>query len=153
VEGADPVRRGLVPVLAALLATPAFGQGEEAGTLAPGTLAIEFTGVKGRKGTVIAALFDSRAGYDADKQPMRLFRLPASEGNFTVTVGGLPPGRYGIKAFHDRDDSGTITIGPVGLPTEPYAFSNNIRGFGPAPWRKANFAVAPGPNLQRLRLM
>lgn len=147
------MKAGLALVLAGLLAAPAFAQPEEPGTLAPGTLAIEFTGVKGRKGTVIAALFDSKAGYDADKQPVRLFRLPASEGNFTVTVGGLPPGRYGIKAFHDRDDSGTITIGPVGLPTEPYAFSNNIRGFGPAPWKKANFAVAPGPNLQRLKLM
>jgi uncharacterized protein (DUF2141 family) len=151
VEGAGPVKAGLALVLAGLLAAPAFAQPEEAG--APGTLAIEFTGVKGRKGTVIAALFDSKAGYDADKQPVRLFRLPASEGNFTVTVGGLRPGRYGIKAFHDRDENGTITIGPVGLPTEPYAFSNNIRGFGPAPWKKANFAVAPGPNLQRLRLM
>ena len=142
------MRLGPVFVLAALLATPAFGQSEEAGTLA-----IEFTGVKGRKGTVIAALFDNKASYDSDTRPVRLFRLPASEGNFTVTVGGLPPGRYGIKAFHDRDDSGTITIGPVGLPTEPYAFSNNIRGFGPAPWKKANFAVVPGPNLQRLKLM
>jgi uncharacterized protein (DUF2141 family) len=146
------LRRGLILILAALLAAPAFAQ-PPGDSDAAGALAIEFTGVKGRKGTVIAALFDSKAGYDADKKPVRLFRLPASEGNFTVTVGGLPPGRYGIKAFHDRDDSGTITIGPVGLPTEPYAFSNNIRGFGPAPWRKANFAVSPGPNLQRLRLM
>ena len=108
--------------------------------------------MKGGRGTVIAALFDNKAAYDTDSQPVRLFRLPASEGDFTVTVGGLPPGRYGIKAFHDRDDSGRITLGPLGMPSEPYAFSNNVRVLGPTPWRRANFAVVPGPNAQLLKL-
>lgn len=120
---------------------------------ADGSLTIDFRGLKSRRGVVLAALFDSRPAYDANKGPLRTWTLPADSGDFSVTVGGLKPGSYAVKAFHDIDGDGKMKFNPLGMPLEPYAFSNNARGmFGPPAWRAAAFTVAPGANDQAIRL-
>lgn len=44
----------------------------------------------------------------------------------------LAPGTYAIACFHDANNNNKIDRNFAGLPTEVYAFSNNVRGtFGP----------------------
>ena len=58
---------------------------------------------------------------------------------------GLKPGRYAVRAFHDVDGDGKLSVNPFGAPTEPVAFSNNARPMmGPAAWTDAAFEVGPG---------
>lgn len=92
-------------------------------------------------GDVMVAVFDSQAAYDAGR-PMRAVRIDVAGGARAATVD-LPAGDYAIKAFHDVDGDGLMNKNPFGMPTEPYAFSNNAKGnMGPAPWGEARFAVA-----------
>ncbi|RZJ17079.1 MAG: DUF2141 domain-containing protein [Brevundimonas sp.] len=91
-------------------------------------------------GDVLIAVFDSQAAYDAGR-PMRAVRIDVAGGARSATVD-LPTGDYAIKAFHDVDGDGQMNKNPFGMPTEPYAFSNNAKGnMGPAPWGEAQFAV------------
>ncbi|MCH9852515.1 MAG: DUF2141 domain-containing protein [Alphaproteobacteria bacterium] len=54
----------------------------------------------------------------------------------------LPDGIYAISAFHDLNDDGELNRNLVGLPTEPYGFSNDARGtFGPAKFADAQFTI------------
>ena len=47
---------------------------------------------------------------------------------------------------------GEMNLNPFGIPSEPYAFSNNAVGnMGPASWERARFAVS-GPVAQTIRL-
>ncbi|MEO0732339.1 MAG: DUF2141 domain-containing protein, partial [Bacteroidota bacterium] len=48
-----------------------------------------------------------------------------------------------IMAFHDEDGNGELDRnGLFGLPSEPYAFSNDPSTlFGPPAWRKCLFSV------------
>ena len=47
---------------------------------------------------------------------------------------------------------GQMNRNPFGMPTEPYAFSNNAVGnMGPADWDRARFAVS-GPTAQTITL-
>lgn len=118
-----------------------------------GTLTLDFQGLKVHRGVVLGALFDSRGTYDANKGAMRELKLSAADGDVSVTIAGLKPGWYAVKTFQDIDANGAMRFNPVGMPLEPYAFSNNARGlFGPASWRAAAFEVRPGPNHQVLRL-
>ncbi len=56
-------------------------------------------------------------------------------------------------AFHDVDSDGRLDTLPIGLPTEPYGFSNNARGtFGPPAWRQATFGLTTGGARQVIRL-
>lgn len=132
---------------ALVLAGPAAARDED------GSLTVAFAGVTMRDGMVLLALFDGKAAYDANAGPVRTLNLPAAEGNFSVTLAGLPPGPYAVKAFHDRDGDGKMKFNPLGMPLEPYGFSNNARApFGPPSWKRAAFTVAPGPNSQSIRL-
>lgn len=149
-------RRGAIVFGTALLLAAtgtAIAQEEARVVFADGSLTVAFQGVSKREGVVLCAVFDSKAAYDANEGPVRTILLPAAEGNFSATFGGLPPGRYAVKSFHDRDANGKMRFNPLGMPLEPYGFSNNARApFGPPSWRAASFEVKPGANSQAIRL-
>ena len=67
----------------------------------------------------------------------------AVEGDsVTVTFEGLEPGEYAVRLYHDLNDDGEMNTNPFGMPTEPYAFSNDAKGrFGPASWDAAKFTL------------
>ncbi|HYF23137.1 MAG TPA: DUF2141 domain-containing protein [Caulobacteraceae bacterium] len=94
-------------------------------------------------GAVMAALYDSEAGYGARK-PVRAVRVDADSGRVVARFEGLPPGTYALQAFHDLNGDGRMNTNVVGFPTEPFAFSNNAqpRG-GPASWSAAAFQLGP----------
>lgn len=65
----------------------------------------------------------------------------------------LPPGVYAVMAFEDRNDNGRLDTLPIGLPVEPYGFSNNSRGmFGPPRWATAHFRLSEPGLRQEIRL-
>lgn len=92
-------------------------------------------------GTVQVAIFDSEAAYEGN-QPVRAVQLDVATGEHQVVIDGLAPGTYGIKSFHDVNGNGKMDANPFGMPTEPYAFSNNAVGnMGPAKWDRAQFEI------------
>lgn len=91
-------------------------------------------------GAVMFGLYDAST-YDGG-QPIRGARLDVAAGQRTATFEGLAPGDYAIRAFHDVNGDGQMNRNPFGMPTEPYAFSNNAVGnMGPATWDRARFTV------------
>ena len=124
-----------------LTAAPAFAQS------ADNKVVLTFeTGV--RTGMVMIALYDTAAAFNGEGQNADANRavartaIPAS-GRVVATFDGLPAGDYAVKAFHDVNGDGEMNTNPFGMPTEPYAFSNNAVGnMGPARWDRAHFAVS-----------
>ena len=104
------------------------------------------------KGTVMAALFDSEAGYKG-RLPVDAARVEVKGPTTVVTFKGLKPGRYAVQSFQDLDDDGALGRNPFGMPTEPYGFSNNAEPhMGPAEWAKAAFEAPAGGASQRIVL-
>jgi len=100
-------------------------------------------------GAVMVALYDSEAAWSGGSAVRRV-RLDVTTGQRTVTFDDLPAGDYGMKAFHDVNGDGVMNTNPFGMPTEPYAFSNNAVGnMGPARWERARFSV-PGTTAQTI---
>jgi uncharacterized protein (DUF2141 family) len=53
-----------------------------------------------------------------------------------------PPGRYAIRLFHDRDGNGQLGTNMMGIPNEPFGFSNDAPvQFGPPSFDAAAFEV------------
>lgn len=105
------------------------------------------------KGALVVALFDSEAAWRARKDPVRQAILPVGRTTVQATFEGLPPGRYALMAYHDRNGDGRLNTLPIGLPVEPYGFSNGARGtFGPPTWRAAAFEAPATGATQSLRL-
>lgn len=123
-----------IAAAAFLLATPALAQSPDSSVV----LTFE-TGV--RTGSVMVALYDSEAAYEGGPAVARM-AVPAS-GRVVARFENLPAGDYAMKAFHDVDGDGEMDANPFGMPTEPYAFSNNAVGnMGPARWDSARFVVS-----------
>jgi len=121
--------------LTAALAVVAFAS---AATAEPVTFQFE-TGQ--RTGVIMLAIYDSAQTYGGGR-PVVAEALPVTAGVSEITLD-LPVGDYGMKAFHDVDGDGRMNTNPFGMPTEPYAFSNNAVGnMGPASWDRARFSVS-----------
>lgn len=129
------LRLPLAAAVLGLAALPSPGAAQEADV----TLTFQ-TGP--RTGAVMVALYDSEAAWSGGA-PVAQMRIDAASGAPTAVFRGLPAGTYGAKAFHDVDGDGEMDMNPFGVPTEPFAFSNNAAGnMGPASWEDASFPVA-----------
>ncbi len=99
-----------------------------------------------RTGMVMIALYDSAASFNgsgAGDRAVARTAISASSGRVVAAFDNLPAGDYAVKAFHDVNGDGEMNTNPFGMPTEPYAFSNNAVGnMGPARWDRAHFAVS-----------
>ena len=138
------MRRLLTVVAAAVLA---------AGPAAASDLTLRVQGLKSPEGRVVVALFDSEAAFKDKKQPVRTADLPAHAPAVDVAWTDLAPGRYAAVAYHDRDGDGRLDTLPIGLPTEPFAVSNDAPArFGPPRWQAAAFEVVAGANTHSARL-
>lgn len=112
--------------------------------LAPVAAAADLTvtveGIAQTQGTIMLGLFDE-ATYDGDGA-VNGANLKVEADRVTVTFEGLEPGEYAVRLYHDLNDDGEMNTNPFGMPTEPYAFSNDARGrFGPAKWDDAKFTL------------
>lgn len=114
-----------------------------AGAAQAGDLAIRVDDVKLPEGRVMAALFDSATGFL--KRSVKVGDAAAdSGGTVTVVIKDVPAGDYALALYHDLNGNGRMDRNVIGIPIEPYAFSNNVLGtMGPPSFEQARFAVPP----------
>ncbi|UAK26699.1 DUF2141 domain-containing protein [Sphingomonas nostoxanthinifaciens] len=63
---------------------------------------------------------------------------PAQRGSVSVTLHGIPAGRYAVQAFQDANANGDLDRGMFGIPKEGIGFSNDAMN----KLKKPTFAVA-----------
>lgn len=133
--------------LAALVvAVPAMGRSQT-----PAALSLSFD-VDRREGAVLIALYSSEAAYAARGGGLTQ-AVAVGAGAVRLDFTGLAPGRYAAMAYQDLNGDGMLNTNPLGMPTEPFGFSNGAQPrMGPAPWSEAVFEVAPGPNVHTIAL-
>ncbi len=109
-------------------------------------LTLTVTSIENHTGTLMVAVFDSAEAWSGGS-PVAGARIDVSSETATAAIGTLPAGRYAIRMYHDVNGNGEMDTNLMGIPSEPFAFSNNAQGrFGPASWEDSVFEVA-GQNL------
>ena len=74
-------------------------------------------------------------------------------GTTTVTVRGLPPGRYAVQAYLDENDNMKVDRALFGIPKEGVGFSNDVKVMFSAPkFADAVFAFTGAPQTIRFKL-
>ena len=118
----------------------------------PAAVHLRFGGLEGG-GRVIVALFADEPRWRSTHGALRSADPAVVSGVAEVLFEGLPPGRYAVMAYQDRNMNGRLDT-LLGLPREPYGFSNDARGlFGPPGWADAVFTAASGQQtVQAVRL-
>jgi len=107
-------------------------------------LTVKINGARNANGSVVAAIYGSKASFAKEGQQYAAFRTRATTGPVSVTFHDLPAGDYAVTAFHDENNDGKLDRDATGIPTEGYGVSNDARELlSPPYWDKASFAVGP----------
>ncbi|MCK6616175.1 MAG: DUF2141 domain-containing protein [Cyclobacteriaceae bacterium] len=108
--------------------------------LAQCTVEVRIANIKVIEGTVRMALYNNSADF---MKKHKAVREVAVEGtSVTVIFENLEPGEYAISCYHDVNNNNKLDSNFMGIPREPYGFSNNARGtFGPPSFEDARIAV------------
>ena len=114
-------------------------------TTSPALLTIRVENVSTDGGYVQVALYD-RASYEGhDRSPVVETTVEAKSPETIVTLPNVRPGEYAVKMFQDVKRSGSFVTSALGLPEEPYGFSNDARPFLDQPkFDVTKFDISPG---------
>lgn len=105
-----------------------------------GSVEVIVENVSPLKGTLRAALYDSKEKFM--KKHVQVSEVKVTSLNMRLTFNDLPSGEYAFSIFHDINDNGELDTNLLGIPKEPWGFSNNARGtFGPPDFEAASFRV------------
>ena len=103
-----------------LLATAVFGLATAAEAA---TLVIRATGVQSSDGTLYVGICDR--SFEEATCPYR-DRAKARAGTVEFRVPNVKPGSYAVAVFHDLNGNTKLDRNFIGLPSEPYGFSNDV---------------------------
>ena len=102
-----------------------------------GELVINIEGVEKTQGSLYVALYVSERKFLEDgANPYGKIIPVSSKTIYSVTFSDLPVGQYAVAVYHDLNNNGKLDKNMLGVPTEPYAFSNNPN----VKWRSPSFA-------------
>lgn len=97
-------------------------------------------GIKKDNGTILVAIYNSKTTFNNIREVFREGRIKVEGNKAGYCFKDLPAGDYAISIFHDVNDNQALDKNNLGIPIEPYGFSNNAEAtFGPPSFKKAEF--------------
>jgi uncharacterized protein (DUF2141 family) len=113
-------------------------------------LEVAVTGLNSTSGRVICRLFTPQSGFPTTGA-LKTVTASIAAGQNSCRFAGIADGTYAVAIAHDANSNGELDRNFIGLPTEGFAFSRNVRpSFGPPSFDSA--AVRIGPEGTRLSL-
>ena len=105
-------------------------------------LVVHVTGLGSSKAPVRIAVYNSEKTWLQLPSARYITILDIESGQVDWTIEDVAAGEYAVAAFQDRNGDGELDRNFLGMPKEPYGFSNDARGiFGPASWTDAKVRV------------
>jgi uncharacterized protein (DUF2141 family) len=104
-------------------------------------------------GVLRLGLYDAALYPDDNSKPIASADVPAIGGETIVTLHGVAPGIYAIEAFQDVNANNKMDTTWMGLPLEPFGFSQDARPFLSKPsFDDVKFTLTAGENSQIIHL-
>jgi uncharacterized protein (DUF2141 family) len=119
------------------------------------TLAFAVEGVKGAKGQLVIAVYDSKVAWLDLSRAVKVLKLKATPGTMWAVLEGLPTGPCAVAVFHDENGNGKLDMGwfPLPGPTEGTGASNGATGkLGPPSFDDARIDCRAGETVVRVKL-
>jgi uncharacterized protein (DUF2141 family) len=121
----------ILGIVAVLLTTPALAD----------EVTVQVGNIKSTQGDLLVAVYDKEESYNANNNWVASRKVMMTGPTMALNFADLPSGNYAIKMFQDENQNGQIDIGPSGIPTEPYGFSNNGGDAGQPSFNEAKVRV------------
>lgn len=111
------LKRPLLPAMLLLVATGA-GAAE---------LRVAVTGARSAAGQIGCALYPGERGFPMDAASAVQLWQPADPNGVMCRFEGLRPGSYAVAVSHDLNANRRTDTNLLGIPTEDWGVSNNVR--------------------------
>jgi uncharacterized protein (DUF2141 family) len=116
-------------------------------------LTIRVENVHPAGGILRLGLYDAARYPDDASKPVASADVPAAGGETVITLHGIAPGTYAIQTFQDVNANDKMDTSWVGLPLEPFGFSQDAKPFLSKPsFDDVKFTLAAGENSQVIHL-
>lgn len=116
------------------------------------SLTVVIQNIEADEGAIMLQVMAGESEFNEKASPIVSLMQRANAGQISFSTSGLPAGEYAVRIMHDRNGNGELDSNFVGMPTEPWAFSNNATGrFGPPTWEQVKFSLA-GDTTQNITL-
>lgn len=103
-------------------------------------------GIEKIQGTMMVAVYNSEESFMKKRLTSKKIKVTGKE--VTLVFEDVVAGDYAISTFHDENDNNKLDTNFLGIPNEPYGFSNDAMGtFGPPSFEKAKVKVDGNKNL------
>lgn len=93
------------------------------------TFELHFTNFKSSEGYLALSIFSEKhkkTFLDKPENNEKYLYLPLEgQAELTVMIKDLPPGKYAVSAFHDKNSNKKLDTGFFGIPKEGFGFSKN----------------------------
>jgi uncharacterized protein (DUF2141 family) len=128
------IRIASLSALLALLCAPLYAQG--------GTVVVTVAQLDVAKGgTLKIGIYDEEGFPDVGKE-LHGIGIAIEDSSMTYVFESIPIGTYAIAVFQDKNNDGKLNTNLVGVPKEPYGFSQNSYGkFGAPAFKNVSFEV------------
>lgn len=109
--------------------------------VSPNTLQITVEGIEKEQGFIRVAFYNSEEIHLDEKTVTYYHEEPVnSVGRMSFDVP-IPEGDYSVAIYHDINSDKELNKSMIGIPKEPYGFSNNVMGmFGPPSFDEAKIS-------------
>jgi uncharacterized protein (DUF2141 family) len=109
-----------------------------------GDLTIDVAGITPDRGRIYVAIYDRADSFPISGRQLVGQVLDPTDRHLTVHFKDLPPGQYAAVAYQDANGNGKLDKNFLGIPKEPYGFSNGARGsVGPPEFSEAAVTLNP----------
>lgn len=106
-------------------------------TAQQGQIHLAIDGIEPAKGDLHLAVYTQK-DFLEEAGIVKGLILPIRQSAISCTLPPLPYGTYAIAVFHDLNGNGQLDKNALGVPTEPYGFSNDVR----SKWQAPSFGEA-----------
>ena len=110
---------------------------------------VQILNIRNSTGTVDCALFDAPEGFPIEvlRSATNVMVIKVRQTQARCDFEDIPPGTYALAIIHDENSTSKLDTNWLGIPTEGYGFSNDVKGtLGPPSFEAASFSY-DGRNL------
>lgn len=106
-------------------------------------LQLKIKNIKHDHGKIFIAVFNAEKSFMKDRYADEIVLVKSIED--LVVEMKLPHGSYAVSIFHDVNNNEKLNTNFMGIPKEPYGFSNNPKiTFGPPNFAETSFVLVHG---------
>ncbi|MCX7551956.1 DUF2141 domain-containing protein [Xanthomarina sp. F2636L] len=90
-------------------------------------LIVNIQNIQSLQGDILIGVYNSEEGFLGDETVIKEYKITVNKTTESFIITDLPIGNYAISLFHDENSDGVCNLNFIGIPKEPYGFSNNYK--------------------------